>query len=272
MKLISLTEECSLDLRRTLCRMLSGMHCDEQLDHVYRIRCLLTPIPDAHVEAAFAAVQDAIRPGITECELVGIGAHIQYRLGTEDIQPFPMASGERTNPINYDFTDRQIRPGDLVISGWRSSFQGYQTCYFRTFCCGKATAEQKELYEGVLAMLYDGMSVIRAGNTALDVVEKWPADPRRWGYDNWDEEALRDSLVVHHIGIGGRDFGADIRPYIPKDRLEKNVLEENMTLAVEASMGTKDGKYGLRIEEEIVVTKDGYEMLSRFPIDELIEC
>ena len=54
--------------------------------------------------------------------------------------------------------------------------------------------------------------------------------------------------------------------------LPPTTLKEGMILALETYTGKKGGKHGVRLEENILVTKDGYEILSRWPIDELMEC
>ena len=85
-------------------------------------------------------MREAIRPGIRECDLMGIGAKRLYELGADEVQEFVIASGPRTNPLHIDFTDRQVRPGDLVVIDINAAcFQGYKSCYYRTFCCGRAT-------------------------------------------------------------------------------------------------------------------------------------
>ena len=75
-----------------------------------------------------------------------------------------------------------IRPGDLVyVDCDGASYQGYKTCIYRTFCCGKATAEQKALFAEAKEMLYAGMSVVKNGATDHDILAKWPDSPRTGG-------------------------------------------------------------------------------------------
>jgi Xaa-Pro dipeptidase len=219
-------------------------------------------------EAAFADIAAAIRPGLTECELMGIGMKTLYSLGADETQEFVVASGPRTNPLHIDFTDRQIRPGDLVIVDINgNSFHGYKSCYYRTFCCGKASEEQKEIYEENRDMIYAGMSAVKAGNTTLDICEKWPTSASYWGYDKWDD--VFGYAVGHGLGISLHEF-----PVIsyPISKAEPIRLEEGMVMAVETWTGKKGGKNGVRLEEEVVVTKDGYDLLTKFPVDQITEC
>ena len=225
-------------------------------------------IAAANAEAAFADIADAIRPGVTECELVGIGMNTLYRLGADETQEFVCASGPRTNPLHIDYTDRQVRPGELVIVDINgNSYQGYKSCYYRTFCCGKATAEQKEIFEENRAMLYAGMSAVKAGNTTLDICEKWPTDASYWGYDKWED--VFAYAVGHGLGISLHELPIISYPLSKADPVK---LEEGMVIAVETWTGKKGGTNGVRLEEEVVVTKDGYDLLTKWPIDELTEC
>jgi Xaa-Pro dipeptidase len=230
------------------------------------IECIRTAC--ANADAAFADIVDAIRPGVTECELVGIGMKTLYRLGSDEAQEFVCSSGPRTNPLWIDYTDRQLRPGDLVIVDINgNSWQGYKSCYYRTFCCGKATQEQKDIYEECRAMMYAGMSGVKAGNTTWDICKNWPDSPKYWGYESWDE--VVPYALGHGIGISLHEL-----PHIAFNAAKANPveLEEGMVIALENWTGKKGGRDGVRLEENLVVTKEGYDLLTRFPVGELFEC
>lgn len=223
----------------------------------------------SNAEAAFAEIKDAIRPGVTECQLVGIGMKTLYSLGADETQEFVCVSGPLTNPLRIDFTDRQIRPGDLIIIDINgNSFQGYKSCYYRTFSCGKATAEQKEIYEECRAMMYNGIKGVKAGNTTFDIAKGWPNSPSYWGYERWPD--VFPYAVGHGVGISLHE-----RPWgisYPDARAHPEKLEEGMVIALETWTGKKGGKDGVRLEEMVVVTKGGYELLTKWPVDEITEC
>lgn len=230
----------------------------------------LMRITCANAETAFAAIADAIRPGIRECDLVAIGIKALYEEGDDHTEDLVCCSGYNTNPYGWSFSDKPIRPGDLIyIDVDGASYQGYKSCVYRTFCCGKATPEQRDLYEECRAMLYDGMAAVKSGATDFDVVGKWPDSPRYWGYDSWGEVAAY--AIGHGIGLTLHD-----RPLISRIQqvggYAPTKLEAGMTLALETYAGRKGGRDGVRLEENILVTEDGYELLSRWPIDELMEC
>jgi Xaa-Pro dipeptidase len=226
----------------------------------------------ASAEAAFDDMKQAIRPGIRECDLVGIGMKKLYELGADEVMEFVCSSGPRTNPLHIDYTDRQIRPGDLIcidING--NSYMGYKSCYYRTFSCGKPTELQKEVYEKTRVMMYAGMKNIKPGNTTADICAAWPQSPKHWGYDNWLD--VSGYALGHGLGLGLHEAPSIFKPATAKSKPE--VLEEGMVIAVETWEGGEDpryGKFGVRLEEDIVVTKDGYELLTLYPVDELVEC
>ncbi len=233
----------------------------------------------ANAEAAFADIQAAVRPGIKECDIVGIGMKRLYEEGADEVLEFVCASGERTSPLHVDFTDRMVRAGDTIIIDINgNSFNGYKTCYYRTFCCGKPTAEQEEIYEQCLSLLNDQLSVIKPGNSTEDIVAKWPRGdqvyhghpPQYWGYNNWEEVGQLNSghgigLALHELPNLPSHRGAG--PYGPFTK-----FEEGMVFAPTAGCAYRGWKEGPHIESDIVVTKNGYELLSEWPIDKITEC
>lgn len=240
--------------------------CQEEIECV-RMAC-------ANAEAAFDAIKRAIRPGVKECELLGIGMQKLYALGADETQEFVVASGPRTNPLHIDFTDRMIRPGDLVVIDINgNSYMGYKSCYYRTFSCGKATQEQKDTHKEARDMLYAGMSKIKAGATTDEVIAQWPKSPSYWGYNSWDE--CNGYALGHGLGLSLHEDPV----FRPSTTLREKELglppvtfEAGQVLAVETWCGKRGGSFGVRLEENIVVTKDGYDLLTKYPIDELIEC
>ncbi|MFC2045213.1 M24 family metallopeptidase [Chloroflexota bacterium] len=221
-----------------------------------------------NAEAAFSDIKNAIKPGVKECELVGIGMNRLYAEGADEVFEFVCASGPRTNPLYIDFTDRQVRHGDLVIIDINgNSWHGYKSCYYRTFCCGKATQEQKDTYEECRAMLWNGIGAVKAGNTTLDIAEKWPTDPKYWGYDTWED--CFGYAAGHGVGITLHEY-----PWIsyPAAKANPVKLEEGMVIALETWTGKKGGIDGVRLEDKVAITKDGYDLLTKYPVNEITEC
>ncbi len=224
-------------------------------------------IAAANAEAAFASIRDAIRPGITELALAGVAIKTLFEQGTDEVQDLVVYFGENTNPITHQISDRSLRPGEMVIVDMAGqSYNGYKTCYYRSFTCGKATQRQKELYEECREMLYAGISKVKAGATTLDITNAWPSDPAYWGYKYYREVA--DLAMGHAIGLSLYETP---KIFAPMAKANPVKLEENMVLALETWAGKKGGKEGARLEEDVVVTKDGYDLLTLWPVDEITE-
>ncbi|MCX8031963.1 MAG: Xaa-Pro peptidase family protein [Thermoleophilia bacterium] len=250
------------------------VHAKPTMDYARMIKTQdeieLMRITCAHSEKVFAAIVDAIRPGVRECDLVAIGMKILYEEGVDHTEDLVVCSGFNTNPYGWSFTDKPIQVGDLVyvdVDG--ASYQGYKSCVYRTFCCGKATQEQKDLYAECHKMLFDALSTVKDGSTDWQLLDKWPDSPEYWGYKTWNE--VGPYCIGHGLGLTLHD-----RPFFNRMNqvagAPEQTFREGMVLAVECYAGRKGGKHGVRLEENILVTKDGYERLTLFPIDELIEC
>jgi Xaa-Pro dipeptidase len=143
-------------------------------------------------------------------------------------------------------------------------YGGYRTCVVRTFVCGKPTQEQKDNYRRAYDWLRASIEVVKPGATTADIAKCWPsAEDMGMGTE---EEAY--CLALGH-GIGAALWE---RPIITRlFSLEHPVtLQENMVFSLETHAGT--GVNGARLEEEVVVTKNGYEVITKYPCDELISC
>jgi Xaa-Pro aminopeptidase len=219
----------------------------------------------AMVDATYYDICRAIRPGIRESELVAIAHDRLFRLGSERVECVNSVSGPRGTPHCHTFSDRIIQPGDMVYLDIMHSFNGYRTCYYRTFCCGEPNRHQQEAYELASKWISASIDAIRPGATLDDVAGAWPA-AAEFGYKNEDEAFLLQ--YGHGIGLSLWE-----RPIISRRFAgQKKVLREGMVFAVETWKGAADGSGAARIEEEVVVTKQGCEVITNFPSDRLISC
>ena len=91
------------------------------------------------VDAAYEDLYHFLRPGVRENEAVGLVAKTLYDLGSEYVEGVNAISGERCSPHPHVFSDRLIRPGDPAFFDILHSFNGYRTCYYRTFAVGSAS-------------------------------------------------------------------------------------------------------------------------------------
>jgi Xaa-Pro aminopeptidase len=97
----------------------------------------LLKVACAMVDATYVDIVKAIRPGTRENELVAIAHDRLFRMGSERVECINSVSGQRGRPHSHTFSDRMIQPGDMIFLDIMHSFNGYRTCYYRTFICGE---------------------------------------------------------------------------------------------------------------------------------------
>jgi len=218
----------------------------------------------ATVDAAFDGVARLIRAGVRENDIQAEASRILHALGSQWVINIQVTSGSRTHPHPHLSSDRLLQPGDLVFLDIDTLLNGYHTCYYRTLCCGKPTQKQKDIYKQTYDMLCAGMAVVRPGATTGDIVRTWPS-AEYWGFKN---EAEAFGLAFGHgIGVGLWERPIVSRLYSLEHPVE---LKEGMVIALETYCG--QGTDGARIEQELVVTADGHDVITKFPCDELIGC
>ena len=217
------------------------------------------------VDGTYVDIAKAIRPGTRENELVAIANDKLYRLGSERVECVNSVSGPRGRPHCHTFSDRIIQPGDMIFLDIMHSYNGYRTCYYRTFVCGEPNKAQIEAYEKASKWISASIDMIKPGVTPDEVASVWP-DATECGYRD-EAEAF---LLQYGHGVG---LSLWERPIISKRYKGQNQpLKEGMVFALETWCGAADGSGAARIEEEVVVTKDGCEIITNFPSDRLISC
>src|SRR3546814_4953968 len=98
------------------------------------------------VDGVYHMIWEELKPGVRENDIVALANKMLYEMGSDDVEAINAISGERCNPHPHNFTDRIIRPGDQVFFDILQSYQGYRTCYYRTFNVGRATPAQNDAY------------------------------------------------------------------------------------------------------------------------------
>jgi len=216
------------------------------------------------VDAAYDDLYEFLRPGVRENECVGLVSKRLYDLGSEHVEGVNAISGERCSPHPHVYSDRIIRPGDPAFFDILHSFMGYRTCYYRTFAVGSASPAQRDAYTRCREYMDAAIAAVRPGATTADIVRLWPA-ATEFGFP--DEEAAFALQYGHGVGLSIWE-----RPVFSRltslDHPE--VLEEGMVFALETYWPAADGWSAARIEEELVVTADGCEVITKFPAEELL--
>lgn len=216
------------------------------------------------VDAAYEELYRAMRPGLRENECVGLVSKVLYDLGSEHVEGVNAISGERCSPHPHVYTDRVLRPGDPAFFDILHSYNGYRTCYYRTFAIGSASNAQVDAYKRCRDFIDEAISIVKPGITTADIVKLWPK-AQDFGFPN--EEAAFALQYGHGVGLSIWEKPIFSR-LVSLDHPE--VIEEGMVFALETYWPASDGWSAARIEEEVVVTKDGCEVITRFPAEKLM--
>ena len=218
----------------------------------------------AMVDAAYEELYRTMRPGIRENECVALVNKVLYDMGSEFVEGVNAISGERCSPHPHVFTDRALRPGDPAYFDILHSFNGYRTCYYRTFAVASASPALLDAYKRCRYYLDAAIARIRPGVTTAEVVEVWP-EATEFGFP--DEEAAFALQFGHGVGLSIWEKPIFSR-LVSLDHPEE--IKEGMVFALETFWPASDGWSAARIEEQLVVTKDGCEVITRFPAEDLV--
>ena len=218
----------------------------------------------AMVDGAYEELVRAMRPGMRENECVALVNRVLYEHGSEHVEGVNAISGERCSPHPHVFTDRILRPGDPAYFDILHAYNGYRTCYYRTFAVGSASRAQIDAYKRCRDILDHAISLIRPGVTTAEVVSVWP-EAQEFGFP--DEEAAFALQYGHGVGLSIWEKPIFSRLVSFDHPVE---IREGMVFALETFWPATDGWSAARIEEQLVVTADGCEIITRFPAEELV--
>ena len=141
---------------------------------------------------------------------------------------------------------------------------GYRTCYYRTFAVGSASSAHGDAYKICREYMDQAIALVKPGATTADIVAVWPK-AEDFGFAN--EEAAFALQYGHGVGLSIWEKPIFSR-LVSLDHPE--TLEEGMVFALETYWPAKDGWSAARIEEELVVTADGCEVITKFPAEDLL--
>lgn len=205
----------------------------------------------AIADEAFAQLIPHIRPGVTERELAAKLESTMLLLGSEE-KSFTtiVASGRRSAMPHGTASSKVVESGDFITFDFGAVWEGYHSDITRTVVVGKASPEQKALYQMVLEGQRLGVSAVKAGASCCDVdalVRKYFA------------EQGMDRYFTHALGHG---TGLEIHEQPVLSPRASGTLQENMIVTVEPGLYI-EGTYGIRIEDSVAVTADGCEILTK---------
>jgi Xaa-Pro aminopeptidase len=217
----------------------------------------------AMVDGVYQEITDALKPGVRENEIVALANKRLYEMGSDDVESINAVSGERCNPHPHNFSDRMIRPGEQAFFDIMHSFNGYRTCYYRTFSVGSSTQAQRDAYARASEWMEAAITAIKPGVSTDQVARHWPA-AQEFGLP--DEKTAFGLQFGHGLGLALHE-----RPIISRlSSLDAPMeIQKGMVFAVETYCPASDGVSAARLEEEVVVVDDGVEIITRFPSKEL---
>ena len=216
----------------------------------------------AIADAMFSAFESAIRPGVREYELLAVLSDTLLRKHGEFIFTRLVASGTNTNPWMSEAHDKLVQPGDLVgIDTDANGYEGYVLDVSRTFLCGdEGTPGQKEAYRIAYDCVNGMRELMKPGLTFEEFSRAAPKLPD--GYIN-----NRYGSMVHQAGLEdegpGIPYPQDLRSDSPGDR----VIRENMVFCLECYAGRDGAPFGVKLEDQVLVTKDGAIALNTYPFE-----
>ena len=152
----------------------------------------------AMVDGAYDMVNEILRPGIRENDIVAEVNKFLYTHGSDDVEAVNAISGERCSPHPHNFTDRMIRPGDQAFFDILQSFMGYRTCYYRTFNVGRATPAQHDAYKKAREWLDNAIARIKPGASTAHICEVFP-EAEEFGFP--DEMSAFGLQFAHGLGL-----------------------------------------------------------------------
>ncbi len=213
-------------------------------------------------EAGMASMKKALQPGITENALWAKLHETNIALGGEWIETRLLSSGPRTNPWFRECSMRVIEAGDMV------SFDtdligpyGYCSDISRSWLCGdgKPTDAQRRLYAAAVEQITHNIGLLKDGISFQEVSQTG------WKIPD-DYKSRRYTCLMHGVGL------ADEYPNIKHDvdyakSGYDGIFREGMTVCVESFIGAEGGKEGVKLEEQVLITKDGAEVLSSYPFE-----
>ena len=215
------------------------------------------------VDGVYHMIYEELKPGVRENDIVALSNQMLYEMGSDDVEAINAISGERCSPHPHNFTDRMFRPGDQAFFDILQSYQGYRTCYYRTFNVGTATSEQNDAYIQCREWLDKAIELIKPGVSTDVVAKAWPK-AEEFGFES--EMQAFGLQFGHGLGLALHE-----RPIISRLVSLENPMEikTGMVFALETYCPAKDGVSAARIEEEVGVTDQGCKVISLFPADEL---
>jgi len=213
---------------------------------------------DASIDAHFDAMKH-MRPGMFEYQIAARMKEIHELAGCSREAYAPIVgSGFNSTVLHYSRLNDQIKAGDIVVMDVGGEYGGYAADITRTLpATGKFTARQREIYEIVLEAQNAALAAVKPGARLYDGPGNLQEIVTNYfnshGHDKQGKPLGKYYIhgVSHYLGLNVHDVGDRDRP-----------LEAGMVITVEPGLYIPEENIGVRIEDDVLVTKDGYQILT----------
>lgn len=196
---------------------------------------------------------DALVEGVSEMEVL---AKIEYELKKQGIREMAFSTmvlfGENSGDPHGNPGDRTLQPGDMVLFDLGVVIDGYCSDITRTVAFQSITDKQKEIYHTVLAAQQAAFAISKPGTRVGDLDQVARDVITKAGYGDF---------FPHRIGHG---LGISVHEFPSMSHLNEGLLRTGMVYTLEPGIYLP-GLGGVRIEDDVLVTADGYETLTTFP-------
>lgn len=218
---------------------------------------LMQKATDLSVDAQFAAMK-MMRPGLFEYQVAARMKEIHEMGGCSREAYAPIVgTGFNSTVLHYSALDDEIKDGDLVVMDVGGEYADYASDITRTVPAnGKFTARQREIYELVLGAQNAALAATKPGATITGRKDSLQQIVKDYFDSHPDSRGNKLTKyyphgVSHHIGLDVHDPGDRTRP-----------LEPGMVISMEPGIYIPEEKLGVRIEDDVLITKDGYELMT----------
>ena len=213
-------------------------------------------------EAALYDLEQAIRPGISEYELLGVFQRKLISLGGEHCFTRLLSTGHKTNPWFHEAGSKLVRPGDLVAFDTDATGpEGYICDVSRTFLCGdNPTPVQRHAYKAAHDFVQELASKLRPGLSYGELLDDLPDYPAAY-------REQRYPFVLHGVGTDDEPPFLAFPDEPGAERLEGE-FRENMVVSVEFYAGAVGEQDGVKLEDEVWISPNGPVVLSLYPYEE----
>lgn len=209
-------------------------------------------------DEAFKYILTFIKPGVSEIDIANeLEFHMRKNGATGAAFDIIIASGHRSALPHGVASDKIIEEGDMLTLDFGAYYQGYRSDMTRTIAVGEPSGKLKEIYQIVYDSLQITLSNMKAGITGKEA-------------DSYSRDFIKAKGYGKNYGHGsGHGIGLDLHENIFMSTVCEDILEENMVLTVEPGIYIPN-LGGVRIEDDVIVTKNGVEVITHSPKELII--